>query len=73
MSGLARHCGWPIHHLNVQTTFLNRVFDEEMYMVQLDGLATPGIEHLICQFHCVLYGLKQIPHAWYPKMDFTML
>jgi len=26
---------------------LNRVFDEEVYMVQPNGLATPGTEHLV--------------------------
>jgi hypothetical protein len=43
VNGLARHCGWPNHHLNVQTMFLNGVFDEEVYMAQLDGLATLGL------------------------------
>jgi hypothetical protein len=59
MNGLVKHCGWPIHHLDFQTTFLNGVFDEEMYMVQIDGLPTLGSEHLVCQLHPTLYGLKQ--------------
>jgi hypothetical protein len=29
VSGLAGHCGWPIHHLNVQTMFLNGVFHKK--------------------------------------------
>jgi len=73
MSGLACHCGWPIHHLNVQTMFLNGVLDEEVYMVQLDGVATPSTKHLVYQLHRVLYGLKQSPCAWYFKMDSTLL
>jgi hypothetical protein len=72
VNGLARHCGWPIHHLNVQTMFLNGVFYEEMYMVQLDGLATLSTKHLVCQLHCMLYGLKQIHHVWYFIMDSTL-
>jgi hypothetical protein len=58
VNGLAGHCGWPIHHLNVQIAFLNGVLDEEVYQVQLDGLATPNTQHLICQLHRTLYGLK---------------
>jgi hypothetical protein len=30
-------------------------------MVQLDGLTTPGFEHLVCQLHHALYGFKQNP------------
>jgi hypothetical protein len=42
---------------------LDGVFDEEVYMVQIDGLPTFGFEHLVCQLHLALYGLKQSPHA----------
>jgi len=72
VNGLARHRGWPIHHLNVQTMLLNGVFDE-LYMAQLDGVTTPGTKHLICQLHHALYDLKQSPHDWYSKMDSTLL
>jgi hypothetical protein len=73
MSGLVGHCGWPIHNFDVQTTFLNGVFHEEVYMVQLDGLATPGFEHLVYQLHHALYGFKQSPCAWYSRNVFTLL
>jgi hypothetical protein len=53
--------------------FLNGVLDEEVYMVQLDGVATPSTKHLVYQLHCVLYGLKQSPCACYFKMDSTLL
>jgi hypothetical protein len=63
VNGLARHCGWPIHHLDVQIKFLNGVSDKEVYMAQPDGSATPGTKHLICQLHYALYGFKQSPRA----------
>ncbi len=63
VSDLVGHCGWPIHHVNIQIRFLNGVFDEEVYMVQPNGLAFPSTEHLICQLHLMLYGLKQNPRA----------
>jgi hypothetical protein len=72
VSGLAGHCGWPIHHLDVQTMFLNGVFHEKMYMVQFDGLATSSFEHLVCQLHHALYGLKQSPYDWYYRMNPTL-
>ncbi len=73
VNGLAIHRGWPIHHLNVQTAFLNWVFDEEVYVVQPNGLATLSIKHLICQLYHTLYGLKQSPYAWYSRMDSALL
>jgi len=63
VSGLVGHYGWPIHHLDVQTTFLNGVCDEEMYIAQFDSLATLGSKPLVCQLHHMLYGLKKSPHA----------
>jgi hypothetical protein len=36
-------------------------FNEEVYMVQPDGLATPNIEHLVCQLYHMLHGLNKAP------------
>jgi hypothetical protein len=73
VNGLPGHYGWPIHHLDVQTSFLNGVLDEEVYMAQLDGLATPSTQHLICQLYRTLYGLKPNLRAWYFKLDSSVL
>jgi hypothetical protein len=55
--------------LDVKTTFLHGDLDEEIYMEQLQGFASPGREHLVCRLRKTLYRLKQAPRQWYRKFD----
>jgi ATP-binding cassette subfamily B (MDR/TAP) protein 1 len=55
--------------LEVKTTFLHDDLDEEIYMEQPQGFASPGCKHLVCQLWKSLYGLKQAPRQWYRKFD----
>ena len=48
-----------LHHVDVETAFLNGKRDEEIYMQQLEGYVKPGEEHLACKLGKSLYGLKQ--------------
>jgi ATP-binding cassette subfamily B (MDR/TAP) protein 1 len=43
--------------------------DEEIYMEQPQGFASPDHEHLICRLWNNLYGLKQAPRQWYKKFE----
>ena len=50
-----------IHQMDVKTAFLNGDLDEEIYMEQPEGFATPGRERKVCRLVKSLYGLKQAP------------
>ena len=50
-----------IHQMDVKTTFLNGVLEEEIYMDQPEGFVVPGQEHKVCKLERSLYGLKQAP------------
>jgi len=72
---LSAQMGLSIHYMNVKTTFLNGMIEEEVYIEQLEGFETLDRESHVCQFKRALYGLKQAPRAWYTRIDsyFTRL
>jgi hypothetical protein len=55
--------------IDLKTAFLLGDLDEEIYMEQPQGFASPGREHLACRLRKSLYGLKQAPRQWYRTFD----
>ena len=41
--------GWKIHKMDVKTTFLNRVIEEEVYIEQPKGFETFNRESHVCR------------------------
>ncbi|KAL8093109.1 hypothetical protein AgCh_035123 [Apium graveolens] len=66
---LSAKSGWEVHHLDVKTTFLNGDLLEEVYVNQPEGYVKQGQEHLVYKLAKALYGLRQAPRAWYPKLN----
>eukprot|EP00253_Pinus_taeda_P002914 PITA_02914 len=56
--------GWEIHQMDVKTTFLNEVIEEEVYIEQSESFETHEKKSLLCKLKKALYGLKQAPRAW---------
>ena len=65
--------GWKLHRLDVRTTFLNGIIEEEVYIEQLEGFVFHGKDSHVCKMKNALYGLKQAPHAWYGRIDGFLL
>ena len=61
--------GWKIHQMDVKTTFLNGVIEEEVYIEQPKGFDTFNGDSHVCRLKRPLYGLKQAPRAWYTMID----
>lgn len=55
---LALSNGWPSRQLDVNNTFLNDTFDEDVYMQQSEGFIDPHRHHYMCKLANALYGLK---------------
>ena len=55
--------------MDVNTTFLNGMIEEEVYIEQPEGFETFDHEFHVCRLKRVLYGLKQAPYAWYTMID----
>lgn len=53
--------GWKLHQMDVKTTFLNGVIEEEAYIEQPEGFMIHGKESHVCKLKKALYGLKQAP------------
>jgi len=44
---------------------LNGNLTETVYLQQPPGFIRPGEEHLVCQLHKAIYGLRQSSRAWH--------
>jgi len=61
--------GWQLYQMDVKTTFLNGMIEEEVYINPLRGSEVHGRKTHVCRLKKSLYKLKQAPHAWYSKID----
>jgi hypothetical protein len=66
---VATHNGWPIHHMDVKSAFLNGDLAEEVYVTQPPGFTAKGEEGNVLKLHKALYGFRQAPRAWNVKLD----
>ena len=55
--------------MNVKTTFLNGVIEEEVYIEQPEGFETHERGTYVCILNKALYRIKQAPKAWYGRLD----
>ena len=42
--------------------------EEEVYIEQLEGFVYDTNKNMVCKLHKTLYGLKQVPRAWYERL-----
>ncbi|CAI7729180.1 unnamed protein product [Closterium sp. NIES-53] len=71
MLGMAANRGWRIKQMDITTAFLNGIIQEELYMLQPEGLDDGSGR--VCRLKKAIYGLKQAPRAWYHKLEETLL
>jgi hypothetical protein len=60
---------WKLHRMDVKTTFLNGVIEEEVYIEQPQGFEVEDKRTHVCSLKKAMYGLKQAPRAWYGSID----
>jgi hypothetical protein len=55
--------------MDIKTSFLNGVIEEEVYIEQTQGFEVEDRKSHVCKLKKSLYGLKQAPRAWYGRID----
>jgi len=55
--------------MDVKTTFLNKVIEEEVYIEKPKRFMTFNRESHVYRLKRAMYGLKSASHAWYTKID----
>ena len=58
---LVAEMGWQVHQMDVKTSFLKRVIEEEVYIENPDGFDVENMETHVCRLRRALYRLKQEP------------
>jgi hypothetical protein len=60
---------WKLHQMDVKTTFLNGVIEEEVYIKQTQWFEVEYRKTHVFMLKKPLYGLKQAPRAWFGIID----
>jgi len=66
-------CGWVIRQFDVKNVFLHGDLREDVFMTQPQGLVHPDFLTHLCKLNKSLYGLKQVPRAWFHKFNGFLL
>jgi hypothetical protein len=66
---LVSFMGWRIHQMDVKTTFLNGIIEEEVYVEHPQRFEVSGKESHVCKLKKSMYGLKQELRARYSRVD----
>ena len=66
---LASMMKWDLYQMDVKTTFLNGVIEEEVYIKQPQVFEVKYRVSHVCKLITSLHGLKQAPRAWYRIID----
>lgn len=60
---------WQVFQMDVKSTFLNGILQEEVYVDQPPGFKVKGREDKVYKMKKWFYGLKQAPRDWYIRID----
>lgn len=64
--------GLLLHHVDVQTAYLNADVQGDVYVQQPPGFVVPGKEGYVYKLGRALYGLRQSAYQWFCKLNQVM-
>nr|GFD26789.1 retrovirus-related Pol polyprotein from transposon TNT 1-94 [Tanacetum cinerariifolium] len=69
----AAHKGFTVYQMDVKTAFLHGSLKEDMYVRQPEGFIDADHPRHVYKLKKELYGLKQVPRAWYDELSTFLL
>ena len=65
---IASHLNFKLYQMDVKSSFLNEMLQEEVYVKQPKGFVDPHRSDDVYKLKRALYGLKQAPQTWYDRL-----
>ena len=62
-----------LHHLDVQTAFLDGDLEEEVYMEHAPYIQNTKFPTHVCKLRKSIYGLRQSPRGWYCRLHIFLI
>jgi Reverse transcriptase (RNA-dependent DNA polymerase) len=69
---VAINSDWKLYQMDVKNIFLQGNLEEEVYMTIPQGHEQKK-SGMVCKLNKAIYGLKQLPCAWYAKLSHALL
>ena len=60
---------WKLHQMDMKTTFLNGVIEEEVYIEKPRGFEVEDMKTHVCKLKKAQYRLKQDPETWNGRIE----
>jgi hypothetical protein len=64
---------FKLYQMDVKSTFLNGVIQEEVFIRQPPGFENPKYSNRVYKLLKALYGFKQVSRAWYARLKTFLL
>jgi hypothetical protein len=65
--------GFKLYKIDVKSSFLNGIIQEEVFVRQPPGFENPKYPDRVYKLSKALYGLKQAPWSWYASLKNFLL
>ncbi|GKC59542.1 putative ribonuclease H-like domain-containing protein [Tanacetum coccineum] len=69
----ASYMGFTVYQMDVKNAFLYGTIDEEVYVMQPPGFEDPEFPNKVYKVEKAMYGLHQVPRAWYGTLSKYLL